>query len=287
MKYRNAPLRFIGQKRHWIADFTTIDFTDKIVIDLFGGSGLLSHHIKAKNPKARVIWNDFDNYAARLAKIEETERLRLALVKALEPFNLAIAQPLNDEHRAVIKSVFSSFSDYDKDTAQAWFMHQMAVIDIRKDDIKYYNLRKNPLKKCADYLAGVERISADFRIVLEQFRDIDNAVFVCDPPYIFTHQATYRKKKPDANEKDFHGSFGLKDTIDLIKGIGDREGYIFTSEKSELDAIFELLNIPYKHLTKSQTMARAAQYIEELYFINGATKTKALKNNRDLLSFAA
>ena len=33
-----------------------------IVIDLFGGSGLLAHTIKRERPELKVIYNDYDNY---------------------------------------------------------------------------------------------------------------------------------------------------------------------------------------------------------------------------------
>ena len=33
-----------------------------VFVDLFGGSGLLSHITKRCKPEATVIYNDFDNY---------------------------------------------------------------------------------------------------------------------------------------------------------------------------------------------------------------------------------
>lgn len=35
------------------------------IVDAFGGSGLLSHTAKQLKPQARVIYNDFDNYAKK------------------------------------------------------------------------------------------------------------------------------------------------------------------------------------------------------------------------------
>lgn len=51
-------------------------FDDKtIFVDLFGGSGLLSHITKRERPDAVVIYNDHDNYRERLENIDRTNTL--------------------------------------------------------------------------------------------------------------------------------------------------------------------------------------------------------------------
>ena len=61
MKYNyvQAPLPFQGQKRRFLKPFRTAleDFPDDaIYVDLFGGSGLLSHTVKQMYPDAKVIY---------------------------------------------------------------------------------------------------------------------------------------------------------------------------------------------------------------------------------------
>ena len=61
--YSRAPLPFVGQKRMFVSEFKKIlkHFDDKtIFVDLFGGSGLLSHITKRERPDAVVIYNDHD-----------------------------------------------------------------------------------------------------------------------------------------------------------------------------------------------------------------------------------
>lgn len=73
--YQSAPLPFMGQKRMYIKDFKEVlkQFPDDAVyVDLFGGSGLLSHITKREKPNATVIYNDFDNYRQRLDNIGRT-----------------------------------------------------------------------------------------------------------------------------------------------------------------------------------------------------------------------
>ena len=76
--YTQAPLPFVGQKRMFASEFKKIlkRFDDKtIFVDLFGGSGLLSHITKRERPDAVVIYNDHDNYRERLENIGRTNAL--------------------------------------------------------------------------------------------------------------------------------------------------------------------------------------------------------------------
>ena len=61
MKYNyvQAPLPFQGQKRRFLKPFKQAlnEFpSDAVYVDLFGGSGLLSHTVKEYYPNAKVIY---------------------------------------------------------------------------------------------------------------------------------------------------------------------------------------------------------------------------------------
>ena len=60
--YSTPPLPFRGNKRNFIREFKEVLSGIKdidVVVDLFGGSGLLSRAAKDVLPHARVIYNDF------------------------------------------------------------------------------------------------------------------------------------------------------------------------------------------------------------------------------------
>lgn len=79
--FNSPPLPFVGQKRNWVKTFRNL-LTENIpdagdgwtVVDVFGGSGILSDVAKRTLPKARVIYNDFDNYHERLEHIRKLTR---------------------------------------------------------------------------------------------------------------------------------------------------------------------------------------------------------------------
>ena len=88
--FKQAPLPFVGQKRMFLKHFETVlseniegDGEGWTIIDTFGSSGLLSHAAKRLKPKARVIYNDFDGYAERLAHIDDINALRAKLYVAV------------------------------------------------------------------------------------------------------------------------------------------------------------------------------------------------------------
>lgn len=76
--YLSAPLPFVGQKRMFAREFIKVLEqypNDTVFVDLFGGSGLLSHIAKCQKPGATVVYNDFDNYRLRLESIPRTNAL--------------------------------------------------------------------------------------------------------------------------------------------------------------------------------------------------------------------
>jgi len=74
----SAPLPFVGQKRNFARPFIKVleQYPDGTTfVDLFGGSGLLSHIAKHQKPHSKVVYNDYDNYRERLVRIPETNEL--------------------------------------------------------------------------------------------------------------------------------------------------------------------------------------------------------------------
>jgi hypothetical protein len=68
----------MGQKRKFLKQFEPAlqkYSPTATYVDLFGGSGLLSHTVKSLYPDATVIYNDFDNYCLRLVNVDRTNKL--------------------------------------------------------------------------------------------------------------------------------------------------------------------------------------------------------------------
>lgn len=106
-RFSSSPLPFRGSKRYYIKRFREVlaqaDDIDTVV-DLFGGSGLLSRVAKDMLPNCRVIYNDFDHYDQRLANVANTN----ALLRSIAP--LVATVPDNKKIPAETKKQYWSYA---------------------------------------------------------------------------------------------------------------------------------------------------------------------------------
>lgn len=204
-----------------------------IFIDLFGGSGLLSHAIKRAYPKCRVIWNDYNDYQSRLDKIDTTEQIRAKLIEILgvvPPKEKNIV--FNNKNKAQIYALLESYDESELDTLQlsSWLCFSGSYFkDYKslKPAIKYHRTPQTPLDK-SGYLAGVERVQKDFNELLGEFKADKNAFFIYDPPYLQTNTECYTQH------------FRLSQFLNLANFFLLQErGIWFSSQKSDCKEFFE------------------------------------------------
>lgn len=155
--YLSAPLPFMGQKRMFAKEFIKVLelFPDNTVfVDLFGGSGLLSHITKHKKPEATVVYNDFDNYRYRLKNIPHTNRLIADIrniVGNLVPRHTVISGELRER-------IFKRIENEEQETGYVDFItlssslmfsmkYTLSIQEMRKETL-YNNIRKSDYPEC-------------------------------------------------------------------------------------------------------------------------------------------
>lgn len=228
-KFTQAPMPFMGQKRRFLNQVKEVIATcpdNAIYVDLFGGSGLLSHTIKQQYPKAKVVYNDFDNYRLRLENVEKTNQLladiRLILVdspkdkKILEPQRTKILNRVRQEE------ALNGYVDYI--TLSSSIMFSMKYV------LSYQALEKETLYNCVrmsdyiteGYLDGLTIESTDYKVLFEKYKSKPNVIFLVDPPYLSTDVGTYKNY------------WKLKDYLDVLDVLKDTNYIYFTSDKSNI-----------------------------------------------------
>lgn len=240
-KYLSAPLPFVGQKRMFASQFKDILKQypeDSIFVDLFGGSGLLSHIAKCEKPDATVIYNDFDNYRQRLTNIEYTNSLLGEIRKMVKGCPRDKRIP-NEIKQGIIARLSNAekygFVDYITLSASLLFSIKYCLsLEELKHETFYNNVRKTDYPICDDYLTGIEITSCDYKILFERYRNIPNVVFLVDPPYLSTETSTY------------HMYWKLSDYLDVLTVLCDTQFVYFTSNKS---SIIELCDWMDRHKT--------------------------------------
>ena len=240
VQFKQAPLPFVGQKRMFLKHFETIlnenikdDGEGWTIIDTFGGSGLLSHAAKRLKPKARVIYNDFDGYAERLAHIDDINALRSQLFTVVgntTPKNKRMPKELKAECVKIIQA-FDGYKDLN--CLASWLLfsgQQVATIDELFQNDFWHCIRQSDYPKADGYLDGVEIVQESFHTLLPKFSDDPKALFVLDPPYLCTRQESYKQVT-------------YFDLIDFLRLVNiTRPPYIFfSSTKSEFVRFIEYM----------------------------------------------
>lgn len=229
--FTQAPLPFIGQKRMFLTHFKSVlneiitnNGESWTIVDAFGGSGLLSHTAKQLKPQARVIYNDFDGYAERLTHIYDINRLRQQLSDLLTGYPRQKRLDIAMRHKVI--EVIESFDGYkDPHILCAWLLFSGQQVKSINELYRhgFYNcVRQSDYDAADGYLDGIEVVSESFSELLPKFANDKKAIFVLDPPYLCTHQASYKQES----------YFDLINFLELIRLT--RPPYLFfSSTKSE------------------------------------------------------
>lgn len=232
--YLSAPLPFQGQKRMFAKEYIKVlqQFPDGTTfVDLFGGSGLLSHIAKCQKPNSTVVYNDFDGYRHRLERITQTNEL-LEELRAI--VDVPRSKPILGEIRKRVLDCIRKheqkygYVDYITLSTSLLFSMKYATCFAEMEKETLYNRVKStnyPL--CADYLDGLTITYCDYKEVFDKYKDVPNVVFLVDPPYLSTDSKTYRMY------------WKLSDYLDVLTILAGHRFIYFTSNKSSIVELCE------------------------------------------------
>ena len=232
--YTTAPLPFMGQKRKFLKQFRKAlsDYpTDAIYIDLFGGSGLLSHTVKSHYPEATVIYNDYDNFRRRIEAIAETNVLLSKLRHLLHsyPKDKRLTEELKRSVLNLVKSheLYYGYCDYITLSSAVLFSMKYVQSYSELEKSTLYNKVRLSDYTAAGYLDGLEVVSKDYSVLFNEYKDEDNVVYLVDPPYLQTDNSTYKNY------------WSLKDYLNVLTVLIDKKYFYFTSNKSSIIELCE------------------------------------------------
>lgn len=228
-QYLSAPLPFQGQKRMFAKEYIKIlqQYPDGTTfVDLFGGSGLLSHIAKCQKPHSTVVYNDFDNYRKRLEALPVTNTL---LAELRDIVDIPRHKPLLGDLRERVLSCIRKYEreygyvDYITLSSSVLFSMQYAngFAELEKETL-YNNIKATDYPNCSDYLDGLTITSCDYRDIFEQYKDDPSVVFLVDPPYLSTDSKSYKMY------------WKLSDYLDVLTVLAGCRFIYFTSNKSSI-----------------------------------------------------
>lgn len=226
--FTTAPLPFMGQKRKFLKQFkpALAGFSPTATyVDLFGGSGLLSHTVKAFYPDANVVYNDFDNYRERLENIDKTNQLISDLRVILKDYPKDKRIEGIIRHRVIerIRSEENSgYVDYITLSSSVLFSMKYALTFEKMEKETLYNCVRQSGYDATGYLEGLEVVSECYKELFVKYRNLPNVVFLVDPPYLSTDAGTYKSY------------WKLRDYLDVLQVLDGTKYFYFTSNKSSI-----------------------------------------------------
>ena len=228
-QYLSAPLPFQGQKRMFAKEYIEVlrQFpNDTTFVDLFGGSGLLSHIAKCQKPDATVVYNDFDGYRQRLQHIPQTNELLAELRNIVDvPRHKHITGTTRERVLSCIREHERTHGYVDYITVSASVMFSMKYAtefaDLQRETL-YNNIKAVNYPLCPDYLNGLTITSCDYKELFEKYKNVPDVVFLVDPPYLSTDCKTYKMY------------WKLADYLDVLAVLAGHRFVYFTSNKSSI-----------------------------------------------------
>lgn len=232
--FKTSPLPFQGQKRNFAEQFKNVltefktEYHISTVIDLFGGSGLLSHITKRVFPEMRVIYNDYDDFHKRLAVVQTTNLLLKDIREYLtdtpkgqkidvadKSFILNLIRHIESEKQQV---------DYITLSSSLLFSGKFAKNYKELESSTFYNSVKHSDYSVKGYLDGLEVVREDYIDLFNLFKSQQDVLFIVDPPYLSTDTTTYNSDK----------YWKLKDYLNVLNVLNIGRYIYFTSNKSSI-----------------------------------------------------
>lgn len=232
--YKAAPLPFQGQKRNFVEQFKKVliefnsEYQIQTIVDLFGGSGLLSHTAKRMYPEMRVLYNDYDDFHKRLECVQTTN----SLLKEIREYLVDIpkGQRLEPSIKYLIISLIRDAErkklqvDYITLSSSLMFSGKFAKNYIELERETFYNNLKKSDYVVEKYTEGLEIVKMNYIDLYDRFKDKENVLFIIDPPYLSTDTSTYNS----------NGYWKLKDYLDVLNVLATGKYIYFTSNKSSI-----------------------------------------------------
>ena len=236
-----APLNFRGQKKNWRHEFT--QFLSKMeevansknksvcVVDVFGGSGILSHWSKRLHPSFTVIYNDFDNYSDRLDHVHDVNLLIDELQKLFPLYRETHGR--SKMSPSEVSKLHQFLIDYkgriDNCCLSSWIQFSGSEVRTLEElldcDKHYFQIPKNHYneEEVKHYLDDIVVIHEDASNYHKFKKNISSLIptdllvlWLLDPPYLYTDKTGYN-----------NSYFKIDSSIDLINYFINEEYFIF------------------------------------------------------------
>lgn len=252
--FKKSPLPFQGQKRAFtsyiINNKNELDnyINDKtIIIDVFGGSGLLSHVFACLYPNNKIIYNDYDEFS-QMYKAENIEKLNNVINEINNVINGKYKKEkrISKEDTIKIKTMIKNLNlnNHFKNILSS--LYGYSGNKVKFDNIESADMWAKTFDKCYDvkyddYIKNnISIIKKDYYDIFQDYYNNDNIFYILDPPYLYTDNGKYVKTSEDSKW------FNVGDTLNILYQMFTKKnfkGLFFNSYKSEFHTMFNFTKV--------------------------------------------
>lgn len=173
----------------------------KIIIDLFGGTGIVSRLAASLFPECLVIYNNYGDkfYTQRLKQIPRTNEVLQQIHSIGDKYKLKLHKPIinEDAKREILDTIND---DDDILTIGRWLLFSSNAPPTTKDELCKMQLYYNPRMTTIDETDTNDWILDNMKVVHEDWWDLynrfhaeqsDDVLWIADPPYFNTTNRQY------------------------------------------------------------------------------------------------
>lgn len=238
----SPPLPFNGSKRYWIntlkEQFKDYKLEpDVLIVDLFGGSGILSHLFAWMFPNNKVIYNDFDHYLDLFKEVDKINTMTEWGRQFLQEKGYRKNDKITMEDKDIIlKQLNEIFGEKYEENNKLFNVICANWCFSGRNNLNgflYNKMTAKPYRAIVEeyILPNITVINQDYKEIMKQLKDYDPSklLFILDPPYLSTSKSFYNEY------------WGIEETCNIIDICLKYKSILFESDKSEILPLIELL----------------------------------------------
>lgn len=264
--FKKAPLPFVGNKHKYVKYITkyTIPYLkknniindDTIIVDVFGGSGILSHVFAYNLPNNQIVYNDYDNYTKYL-KPENIKKFNKVLSYIRNIFNSLHTELIDDPKiiNHIINKIKSEFPNFEGTYIEQLFNLNLTFHGQSSfHKVKQLNYHR---KRTTDYssdvydkyiLPNIKITHLDYNEIFDEFKKYKNIFYIIDPPYY------------DTDIKSYSDNLESDESIKVLKFAATHNSLYFESTKFKLNKIIKELKQKYNISVKDHRILAKNKY---------------------------
>ena len=244
---------FSGNKSNRVKEIAELTRTGKYtrIVEIFGGSCVISNNLLKEKIVEEAIANDYDHY---FDNFEEHIHFKENFIEKLLKLGLEKSKErrMSKEHQEVVQN---SLKDKDKNLLKYLsknfvFSSKRAAAEIKIQDFIYFT-NDITIEKDLEYIKHLKNVkldSLDYKEFIEKYINAGDrkTLVVVDPPYLNSSQKQYGDE-----------FFGLEKTIKLLNSLKQkRNDFIFFNQiKEDSIELLKLYDFNFEYNTRVSYMS--------------------------------